>query len=88
MGFCLLTFYFCWDNCQRNNGYYELTEDEKRGGGQMTKAELVENMAKDAKISKAAAGAALDFFYGQCHKCVKEKRQLEPITGSVPWHIL
>jgi len=25
----------------------------------MTKAELIENMAKDAKISKAAAGAAL-----------------------------
>jgi DNA-binding protein HU-beta len=39
----------------------------------MTKAELAENMAKDAKISKAAAGKALDSFTDGVKKALKKK---------------
>jgi len=39
----------------------------------MTKTELVENMAKDAKISKAAAGAALDSFMANVTNALKKK---------------
>ena len=38
----------------------------------MTKAELVEKMAKDADISKAAAGKALDSLIGAIFKTVKK----------------
>jgi DNA-binding protein HU-beta len=39
----------------------------------MTKAELVETMAKDADISKAAAGAALESFMANVTKALKKK---------------
>ena len=39
----------------------------------MTKAELVETMAKDADISKAAAGAALESFMTNVTKALKKK---------------
>jgi len=39
----------------------------------MTKAELIENMAKDAEISKAAAGAALNSFITNVTKALKKK---------------
>ena len=39
----------------------------------MTKAELIEKMAKDAKISKAAAGAALDSFMTNVTNALKKK---------------
>jgi DNA-binding protein HU-beta len=39
----------------------------------MTKAELIENMAKDANISKVAAGAALDSFMDSVTKALQEK---------------
>jgi DNA-binding protein HU-beta len=45
----------------------------------MTKAELIENMAKDAKISKAAAGAALDSFIANVIKALRKK------DGKVLW---
>ena len=38
----------------------------------MTKAELMEQMAKDANISKAAAGRALDSFTGTVAKALKK----------------
>jgi DNA-binding protein HU-beta len=38
----------------------------------MTKAELVEKMAEDAGISKAAAGKALDSFIGGVKKALKK----------------
>jgi len=41
----------------------------------MTKVELIESMAKDAKISKAAAGVALDFFTTNVTKALKTRRQ-------------
>jgi len=44
----------------------------------MTKAELVETMAKDAKISKAAAGAALDFFMANVTNALKKKGSWNP----------
>ena len=39
----------------------------------MTKVELVEKIAKDAEISKAAAGKALDSFVGSVTKALKKK---------------
>ncbi len=39
----------------------------------MTKAELVEKMAKDAEISKAAAGKALGSFTDGVKKALKKK---------------
>lgn len=38
----------------------------------MTKAELIEKMASDADITKAAAGKALDSFIGAIFKTVKK----------------
>ena len=38
----------------------------------MTKAEIIEQMAKDADISKAAAGNALNSFIGSITKSVKK----------------
>ena len=39
----------------------------------MTKAELIEEMAKDADISKSAAGKALDSFIGGVTQALKKK---------------
>ena len=39
----------------------------------MTKAELIDQMAKDAKISKAAADAALKSFIDSVTKALKKK---------------
>lgn len=47
----------------------------------MTKAELVENMAKDAKISKAAAGSALDSFIANVTKALKKKDGKVTLVG-------
>jgi len=47
----------------------------------MTKAELIENMAKDAKISKAAAGAALDSFTTNVTKALKKKDGKVTLVG-------
>jgi len=38
----------------------------------MTKAELIEQMAKDADVSKAAAGKALDSFINAVIKTIKK----------------
>jgi DNA-binding protein HU-beta len=47
----------------------------------MTKAELIENMAKDAKISKAAAGAALNSFVTNVTKALKKKDGKVTLVG-------
>jgi DNA-binding protein HU-beta len=47
----------------------------------MTKAELVEQMAKDAKISKAAAGKALHSFTDGVTKALKKKDGKITLTG-------
>ena len=47
----------------------------------MTKAELVETMAKDAKISKAAAGKALDSFSDSVKKALKKKDGRVTLVG-------
>lgn len=39
----------------------------------MTKAELIEKMAKDASITKASAGAALESFMDGVTKALKKK---------------
>ncbi|MEE8399580.1 MAG: HU family DNA-binding protein [Desulfobacterales bacterium] len=47
----------------------------------MTKAELVEKMAKDAKISKAAAAKALDSFAANVTKALKKKDGKVTLVG-------
>ncbi len=47
----------------------------------MTKAELIEQMAMDAKISKAAAGAALDSFMTNVTNALKKKDGKVTLVG-------
>jgi DNA-binding protein HU-beta len=47
----------------------------------MTKAELVENLAKDAKISKVAAAAALNSFMESVTKALKKKGGRVTLVG-------
>ena len=47
----------------------------------MTKAELIEQMAKDAKISKVAAGAALNSFIGGITQALKKKDGKVTLVG-------
>jgi len=47
----------------------------------MTKAELIEQMAKDAEISKAAAGKALDSFVDGVKKALKAKDGKVTLVG-------
>ncbi len=47
----------------------------------MTKTELVEKMAKDAKISKAAAGQALNSFIGGVTKGLKKRNSKVTLVG-------
>ena len=47
----------------------------------MTKAELVEIMAKDANISKAAAGVALESFMTNVTKALKKKDGKVTLVG-------
>jgi DNA-binding protein HU-beta len=50
-------------------------------GGQMTKAELITKMAKDAKITKVAAGAALDSFMSNVTKALKKRNGKVTLVG-------
>ncbi len=47
----------------------------------MTKAELVQQMAKDADITKAAAAAALDSFMTNVTKALKKKDGKMTLVG-------
>ena len=47
----------------------------------MTKAELIEQMAMDAKISKVAAGVALDSFIANVTKALKKKDGKVTLVG-------
>jgi DNA-binding protein HU-beta len=47
----------------------------------MTKAQLVEKMAKDAGISKAAANKALDSFVGSVKNGLKKKPNKVTLVG-------
>ena len=47
----------------------------------MTKAEIVDKMAKDAGISKAAAGAALNSFVDGVTKALKKKDGKVTLVG-------
>lgn len=47
----------------------------------MTKAELVDQMAKDSGITKAAAGAALDSFITNVTKALKKKDGKVTLVG-------
>jgi DNA-binding protein HU-beta len=47
----------------------------------MTKAELVEKMAKDSGISKAAAGTALNSFAATITKALKKKNSKVTLVG-------
>jgi DNA-binding protein HU-beta len=47
----------------------------------MTKAELIEKMAKDAKITKVAAGAALESFMSNVTKALKKRNGKVTLVG-------
>ena len=47
----------------------------------MTKADLIEKMAKDAKISKVAAGTVLDSFMANVTKALKKKGGKVTLVG-------
>ena len=47
----------------------------------MTKAELIEKMASDAGITKAAAGTVLDSFVGSVTKALKKKDGKVTLVG-------
>jgi DNA-binding protein HU-beta len=47
----------------------------------MTKAELIEKMAKDAKITKVAAGVALESFMGNVTKALKKRNGKVTLVG-------
>lgn len=47
----------------------------------MTKAELIENAAKDAKVSKVAAGAALNSFINSVTTALKKKDGKVTLVG-------
>ncbi|MFH1984304.1 MAG: HU family DNA-binding protein [Pseudomonadota bacterium] len=47
----------------------------------MTKAELIELMAKEANLSKVAAGAALDSFMANVGKALKKKDGKVTLVG-------
>ena len=47
----------------------------------MTKAELVDQMAKDAGITKVAAGATLDSFINNVTKALKKKNGKVTLVG-------
>ena len=47
----------------------------------MTKAELISKMAKDAKISKVAAGNVLDSFVSNVTKALKKKDGKVTLVG-------
>ena len=47
----------------------------------MTKAELIEQMAKDAGVSKVAAGAALESFMGNVAKALKKRNGKVTLVG-------
>ncbi|MGD8523902.1 MAG: HU family DNA-binding protein [Desulfobacterales bacterium] len=47
----------------------------------MTKADLIAKMAKDAKISKVAAGAVLDSFMANVTKALKKKDGKVTLVG-------
>jgi DNA-binding protein HU-beta len=47
----------------------------------MTKAELIDQMAKDANISKAAAGAALNSFMDTITKSLKKRNGKATLVG-------
>ena len=47
----------------------------------MTKAELIEQMAKDADISKVAAGAPLNSFMGNVTKALKKRNGKVTLVG-------
>ena len=47
----------------------------------MTKAELIEQMAKDAGISKAAAGEALNSFTANVTKALKKRNGKATLVG-------
>ena len=47
----------------------------------MTKAELIEKMAKDAKITKVAAGVVLESFMGNVAKALKKRNAKVTLVG-------
>jgi len=58
-----------------------LAKNPIKGESYMTKAELIDAIAADAKISKAAAGSALDSFIKNVTKALKAKDGKVTLVG-------
>ena len=69
--------YYCKPLKKLNPIDHQLIKKEK----QMTKAELIEKMAKDAGISKTAAGVALKSFTDGVTKALKKKEGKVTLVG-------
>jgi DNA-binding protein HU-beta len=67
---------FCRDITNLNHDFKIQTK-----GGQMTKAELIEKMAKDANVTKAAAGRALESFLDGVTKGLKKRNSRVTLVG-------
>ena len=72
-----MSVYYCKPLKKLNPIDHQLIKKEK----QMTKAELIEKMAKDAGISKTAAGAALSSFIDGVTKALKKKDGKVTLVG-------
>ncbi len=72
-----MSVYYCKPLKKLNLIDHQLIKKEK----QMTKAELIEKMAKDAGISKTAAGAALNSFMDGVTKALKKKDGKVTLVG-------
>jgi DNA-binding protein HU-beta len=59
----------------------DLSSNVTKRGRHMTKAELIESIAKDAGISKAAAGVALNSFVDNVSKALKKKNGKVTLVG-------
>jgi DNA-binding protein HU-beta len=62
-------------------GFFGVATTSNKGESYMTKAELVDAIAVDAKISKAAAGAALESFIKNVTKALKSKDGKVTLVG-------
>jgi DNA-binding protein HU-beta len=67
----------CRDITNLNHNDFKIQTE----GGQMTKAELIEKMAKDANLTKAAAGRALDSFLDGVTQGLKKQNSKVTLVG-------
>jgi DNA-binding protein HU-beta len=77
----VLTFGLHGYKAFKRNEFWFKTTKPMRKGGQMNKAELIEKMAKDAKLSKAATARALESFIDGVTKGLKKRNSRVTLVG-------